>query len=799
MLKNYFKVAIRNINKFKIYTILNILGLSIGTACCLIILTFVEHEFSYDTFHSKSDRIYRVLIHHENNQKIRSSYQPFITHVLSEYLLDYFPQVENAVRLIPDNPFVKKSDIANKERNFYFVDPSIFEIFDLPFKYGDPKTALKEPYTIVLTESMAKKYFGDINPVGETLKLNNFRCYDNSENEILFKITGVMKNHPSNSSLDFEIITSISSFNKNLLDNINDWRASSSITYLLLRSPSDESGINSILSKIAKEKYTEIPASLILQPLTDIHLDKQNLDAPRSGGTYISYYPFISFALLILILACLNYINLTTARATTRKNEVGYRKVYGAKRSQIIIQFLGESIILSFFGFLFAIGLVELFLPIFNDFINKNLKFDLFQNVNLLIGSLLLVIITAVLAGSYPAFYLSRFNPVKIFRNESNEKRYRGILRKIFVIVQFSVTIFFSIYATVIISQVEYIKNKDLGYEKDKLIIIKLQSPEITKKYQLLKQSFNKIPEVVSSSITGSSLYFYSSFGDSFKIEEDSMTTDIRTLRVDNDYLKTVGLRLIAGKWFQDEFGEDAKSGIVINETAAKEFGWSNPIGKKFYKSNRVFQVIGVVKDFNYETLQHKIEPLVLQILTDWLQFYNSMLVRVNSYDYQNILYKLREKWNEILPDKTFEYSFFEDEIEKVHKSEIKLSKLFFIIAGLALFIASLGLLGLVMFTTERRTKEIGIRKIHGATIWQIFKMIVEEFLLLVLISIFIVLPYAYFETSRWLQIYAFRINLSIWIFILSAALAFVIALLTVSFQAIRAARANPAEMLRYE
>mgnify|MGYP001096394331 CR=1 FL=1 len=786
MFKNYLKVALRNIKRHKGYSFINIAGLAIGMACCVVLFLYIQNELSYDRFHEKADQIYRIISQSgKDGQVDRFATTPA---PLAPALLKDFPEFEKAVR-IGKNVF----EIIYLNKRFYekvlFADPEIFDVFTFSLIKGNPKTLLSEPHSLVISEKIGRKYFGDEEPVGKILSFNNSSDY---------KITGVFKNIPQNSHLRFDFLVSFSEYASR---HFGKWGISNYYTYVLLPKnyPLDEfrNKMPNFVEKYrGKETRYVHKFKYILQPITRIHL-YSNLRIEISPNSDINnIYIFSLIALFILLIACFNYMNLSTARYTIRSKEVGMRKVIGATRTQLIRQFIGETFVISFISLILTLTLVEMFLPFFNNLSGRELKTDYFDNPILFIFLVGIIIFVSFISGSYPAFFISAFQPVKVLKGMLKEAARTHLLRRLLVVSQFTVSIIFIITTAIIFGQLNYMKNKKLGYEKDHLIMIHINEKEILKKNETVKSEFLKNPDVLSvcssSFFPGRKLWYQSYWHEGADDESYPM---IHWIAVDNDFLDTFQIELVEGRNFSREFLGDTKNAYILNEEAVKEIGWKMPLGKQFRIIDRG-PVVGVVKNFHFFSLHQKIEPLALLIYPSGFEYFS---VRIRPERVPKTLKFLKNRWNEFSMNQSFEYSFLDEDYDNLYETEERLTKIFAYVALLSIFIACLGLFGLASFLIERRTKELGIRKILGASVPNLFLVLSKQFIKCVLVANIIAWPVSYYAMHRWLQGFAYRTNMGLWTFILAGLMSIMIALITVSFRAFKAATANPVDSLRYE
>ncbi len=786
MLKNYLKIALRNLKRHKGYSFINIAGLAIGITACLLLFLWVQDELSYDRYHEKADQIYRVISQWESDSQARRFAKTSAP--LGPALVSEFPEIEKAVRF-GSNKFL----ISYKNTRFYeyifFADHEIFDIFTLPLIKGNPKTALKEPYSIVVSEEMRDKYFGEDDPIGKIITLSEWHD---------FKITGVFKDMPQNSHFRFNFLGSFLDYASHHFDQ---WGISNYHTYILTSKNFSPDELERKLPQFV-EKYRGKEVRYVykytypIQALSSIHLHS-NLDGEIEPNSSVgTIYIFSAIALFILVIACLNYINLSTARYANRAKEVGLRKVIGASRFQLIKQFLGESILFSFIALPLAVALSELLLPLFNSLYGKELGISYFDNLFLLFGLIGIILIVGIVSGIFPAFYTSALQPVKALRGMLKASSIISILRRYLVVTQFTISIVFVISTIVVFSQLDYIRSRKLGFQKEHIVNIPIHDKEALQRYETIKSEFLKDSSVLTVSASnffpGKNIWYQSYWRESARADENLM---ISWVTVDHDFLDTFQIKLVQGRNFSRDFPNDLEGGYILNESAVKEIGWNVPLGKEF----RIIEkgsVIGVVEDFHFKSLHQEIKPVALCIYPKFFEYFS---VRISPANISLTLDFLKNKWQELVPSQAFEYSFLDEDFGRLYKVEMRLGKIFSIVTALAIFIACLGLFGLAAFMAEQRTKEVGVRKVLGATVLNIVFMLSTEFSKWVLLANIIAWPVAYYAMNRWLQDFAYRTGIKAWVFPLAAIMAFGIALLATSFQAVKAALANPTETLRYE
>ncbi len=800
MFRNYIKTSFRNLKAYKIYSLINIAGLAIGMACFLFIFIYVSDEMSYDRFHKKREQIYRVS--YEINHQGKTTLTAQTPAPLGPALLKEYPEVKNYVRFSRFEVSVRYQGDTYAEK-FLFADESLFDVFTFQLLKGDPRTALKEPDSIVLTEEMAEKYFGREEPMGKILTVN--------ENQD-FKVRGILKNIPQNSHFHFDFFVPFGTqfqANKAMMEY---WGNIFYYNYLLFDkgfSPTDfekklpefvKKYIGGSFSSLFSDKLDQVPSlyKFHLQPMTKIHLYSHLEDEIEPNSSIASVYIFSTIAFFVLFIACINFMNLSTARSSLRAKEVGMRKVVGAQRKELICQFLGESFFLTFISLLVAIGLAELFMPVFNSLSGKNLSINYLANWTVLAALFGVFAFVGILSGSYPAFLLSAFRPADAFKGKIRSNLSTSFIRKSLVIFQFAISIILIAGTLVIHDQMAFVQTKDLGFDKEHLVIVRDQSRRVIARYESFKNELLKNPGIVA--VSASSGLPLNIFGKSTVRSEGAEFNEsvlMPVIAVNYDFIDTYGIEVISGRKFSTEFETDRKEAFIINEAARERFGWKEAIGRKLEDiGNRKGAVIGVVKDFHISSLHQKIEPLALYLQPFACRYFS---IKIRPQNIPRTLAFIGEAWKRFEPSRSFSYSFLEDDLDRFYRAEQKLGQIFLSFAILTIFIACLGLFGLSSFTAEQRTKEIGIRKVCGASVSSIVFMLSKEFTKWVFLASIIACPFAYFAMNRWLQNFAYRMNLGIGIFFLSTLVALVVALATVSYQAIKAALANPVETLRYE
>ena len=805
MLKNYFKIALRNLKKYKTYAFINIFGLAVGLASCILIVLFVQDELRYDRFHEHADRIVRVVEDQQDEDRISHLAHTFTP--LAPALETEFPAVEHAVRLYP-YPVLVRRDAEKKfqEDRFFFADSSVFDVFSFSLIRGDARTALAAPFSVVLTEETARKYFGDTDPIGQTLTVRD------DDGELDYTVTGLLAEVPRASHVHFDFLASFSSTRAFApwMHRRGNWEWPPLYTYALLAEGTDLAALEAQMPALAEKYMGERRAavrSLLLQPLTRIRLfsNRESEPEPTSDITYVYIFSMIAF--FILLIACINFMNLATARAVSRAREVGMRKVLGAQRTQLIRQFLSESTLLAALALVLAVVMVELLLPALNAVSGKALSTDYLIHWTIPVVLVGIVLGVGLLAGSYPAFYLSAFRPVRALGGTSGRGRSAAALRKGLVVFQFGISIALIIGTTVIYRQLDYIQNKRLGFDKEHVVVVPLRDQADQINNAALKEQWEQIPNVLSVAATSgvpsvpSGLHDFWVFPDN--TGQDSL--ELMTLTVDHDFVETLGLEIIAGRDFSEDFPTDAHEAFVINESAALKLGWTDPVGREFtlqyYLSGAIRKrgtVIGVVKDFQYNKLNRAIDPTVLHVVPE--SYYSDYLAaRIGPGTTTATLARMAENWQAFNAERPFEYFFLDQTFDALYRAEERLGHLFGYFSILAILIACLGLFGLAAFTAERRTKEIGVRKTMGATVGGIVLLLSRDLLKLIAVAFIVGAPLAYFIAQWWLENFALRIEISPTIFILVGLTTLAIAWLTVGYHAIRAALADPVKALRHD
>jgi putative ABC transport system permease protein len=794
MIKNNLKIAIRSLLRHKAFSFINILGLAVGISACFLIYLYVTFETSFDKFHTKADRIYRVVADVVTpTETIKSSY---ITTPVAPNLKRDFPEIEDAVRIAPDEFLVKKGNVKFQEKKTVLADSTLFNVFDFPLIAGNKKTALIEPMSVVISQTTAKKYFGNTDPMGQEIQITG--------DAFNAKITGVMKDIPKNSQIEADLIVSKSSTAKMGGYGMSDseWTNHTNYTYILVK---PNTNVKALAAKFpafqefhngADAKKFQMQDYLSLEPLRDVYLKSK-----REGfvtGSISNVYIFSAIAIFILLIACINFINLTTARSSERAKEVGIRKVVGALRFQLARQFISESIIICLIAFALSLVLSAIILPLFNELAGKEISDSIFNNPLQVAGLFVISVIIGLVAGIYPSLVLSSFKPVSILKGRFSTGSKGLLLRKSLVVFQFTISIILITGTIIVYRQLNYMRSQSLGFNKEQTVVIKTN---YDKNKDVFKQSLSSIPGVLSTTISshvpgGGSNSAYSSVENK---RGEMQKSNIDLYFVDFDYVKQYDLKLAAGRTFSKDFPTDSTQAMVINEAASRMLGYSTPqeaIGRKFDQWGRKGQIIGVLKDFHYKSLQSNIPPLVMRFEPWGL---GTISVKVAAANLPATLKAIGDKWAQVIPNRPFEYNFLDEFYDRQYRAEDHFGNLFFNFAILAIFISCLGLLGLSSYSTMQRTKEIGIRKVLGANVAGIVNLLSIEFIKLVIIALVIAIPIAWFSMNKWLADFAYQTSISWWIFALAGGLSVLIAFSTISYQAIKAAMANPVKSLRTE
>ncbi len=796
MLRNYLKIAFRNMNKSKSFSFINIFSLALGFTCCIIIFLFVQDELSYDRFHKNSDRIYRLKSDFGyNNVHANSSMK------VGELLKENYGEIEELVRINPWSEILKYDNKRIQEKSMAIVDEGFFNMFSYNLIKGDKNNVLNDPYTVVIDENAAKRYFGKKDPIGKVFEVD--------DGEYQLTVTGLMEAMPSNSHFHFEFIVSIKTglhiFNDAVLNNVGEHEP---YIYLMLPENYGYERFEAKLPGFVERTYGEGQSKTIklnLQKLTDIHLTSHTRSEIEANSDITHIYGFNAIAVIALILACINYMNLAAARSANRAREVGMRKVLGAHKRQLISQFLGESLLIAFSAMVLSVIFVYLLLPGFNSFTGKELHMNLLSNIKSAGLLLFITFFIGLAAGSYPAFFLSAFQPLRVLKGFLTRGNAGTLLRKSLVTAQFGISIILIIGTFTIFNQLDFLRNKKLGIKKDHLIVMPMQTMQRSTQYPAFKNELLNSPDIIC--VTAANKRTAGRFGSNWNFNAEGFIQDpktplsIKVVTVDIDYFKTFENEFFFGRDFDSKFVSDANEAVIINESARKLIGWKEPVGKWFespfvnIESHRG-SIIGVVKDFHYESLYHQIRPAMFVISESWL---NWMYIKIESKNIPQTVGFIKNTFGKFVTDREFKYTFLAEDVQNLYVSEDRFLKVFGTFTGLAIIIACLGIFGLASFTAEKRTREIGIRKVLGATVKNIVTLLIKEFTYLVLLSNIIAWPAAYYFMNKWLQGFVYKTDINLSIFFIAASAALIIAVTTVIYQALKAGFSDPAKAIKYE
>ncbi len=800
MLRNYFKIAVRNITRYKFYSAINILGMSLGLTTCLIIILYIADELSYDKFHRNAERIYQVGLHAKiGPQDITVSNTP---PPMGPALLDELPEVEAYMRIGPfyGEPAIKYEDKVFAESKVFYVDSNFFQFFDYKLLEGDPKTLLTEPNTMVMTRKVAQKYFGNEAATGKLVTLDNDRT---------FKVTGVAENPPTNSHLDFDVLLSSESGDR--LKN-KEWINNNIFTYFLLRENAQIQPVNQKFLELV-EKYVGPAVERFLGStlqqlrdsggaygfyaikLTDIHLKSPSIQDLKPKGSIQYIYFFAGVGLFILVIACINFMNLSTARAAGRAKEVGLRKTLGSLREQMIGQFLSEAMIYSFIAVMISLIACYYLLPSFNLLSGKELGMDIFLQPWFITCVAGLIVFVGLVAGSYPAFYLTSFNAVDVLKGKVRAGMKSKGVRSLLVVLQFSISIFLIIFTVVVYQQITYMQEQNLGIDKENILVVK-NTFRLKANKEAFRNALAQEQGVVDMSYSNNN---FPGVNNTTVFKEAGSEQDhvLGVYSADHDHQKVMKFELTDGRFFSREFTTDTAA-VVLNEAAAKEFNFDNPIGEEllYPEGNKMrrLKIVGVIKNFNFESFRDQVRPLAILLDANA----NTLLIKYQGSP-TALVQKVESTWKHHASNEPFEYSFLDQSFNELFKTEQRMGTIFAIFSGLTIFVACLGLFALAAFTAEQRTKEIGIRKVMGASVRNLAFLLSREFTLLVLIAFVPAALAGWYVSSQWLEEFVYRINVSPFVIIVSGIVAIVVAWVTVSFQSIKAATSNPVDSLRYE
>lgn len=791
MLQNYFKIAFRSLLRHRGFAILNIVGLAVGIGSFFLIFRYVTFEYSYDDFVPKKDRVYRLVTDIKSPSGIQHGWiasSPMAINLKREY-----PQVEDVVRLTAESTLLKRGDVFFQERNTIYADSGLFNIFGYRLVEGNPATALKEPFSVVLSESTAKKYFGSADPIGQTMQF--------SDSGFIAKVTGVMKDLPENSTIKADLFVSMSTRRRFRDSSDYRWGRQNATTFLLLKAGTSAAALQSqfgsfINRHMRKElKQSQQEETISLEKLKDTYWSSRG---GWATGSKTNVLIFALIGLFILLIACINFVNLTTARSTERAKEIGIRKVIGAGRLQLTRQFLSESVLLCLIAFVFAVALCEALLPAFNLLAGKTVSTGVFSRPGELLKLMGIALVIGLLAGIYPALVLSGFRPIESLKGRFSSGTRGLLLRRGLVVFQFSISIFLIIGTAVVYLQVDHMRSEKLGFDKQQELVID-EHNDVHK--VAFRQEVAKLPNVwsaaLSGSVPGDGDYTANTSLENSRGEMQAAIMDLTY--VDFGYLEQYKMKLLAGRFFDPHIATDTMQAMVINEKAAEFLGYSKPeqtLGRRFEQWGKKGVVIGVIQNYNFQGLQKEIQPLTICINLDDC---NYLSAKVSTRDLPATMAAIKKTWEAMAPNRTFDYFFLDEQFDRQYRAEVRYGRLFIYFAVLAVFISCLGLLGLASYSIVQRAKEVGVRRVLGASIAGIVQLLAMEFLALVGVAFLIAAPVGWYFMHRWLEDFAYKVNLGWWIFAGAGALAMVIAFATIGYQAIRAAMVSPVTALRTE
>ena len=793
MLKNYLSLAFKNFRKQKMFSLINILGLTVGITCCMLIFLFIMNEFSYDKFHKNGKNIYRVYRVGNTNGEHRAI--PWVSPPYAKALLtDYPDAVQQTLRVMPDNDLVTYKNVSFNEKKIYLVDSNFFTFFSFRLLKGNPATVLNDPLSIVMTASAARKYFGNEDPIGKVVDFNK---------KMQLKVTGIAEDVPVNSHLDFDMVVPTSNWRNEPW--FNQWPNNGLFVYLQLNPAVHPDQLQkqfpAFMDKYLGKFYREngFKMDLIMKPLNGIYFEGENPFDDVKHGSKKMVYIFMSIAVLILVIACINFMNLATARATDRSKEVGLRKVLGAVRRQLTLQFIFESFLFATIASVLALLLLQAIMPAYSGFLGYKLP-SYWNNPWSYIFIAGVIITVGILAGSYPALLLSSFSPIESLKGKLNVGKQGAFFRKALVVFQFGISVLLIISVTVVMKQMHYVRNTDLGFNKQQTMIVRLDNGTIWNKKIEFKHQLEADPAIASVSVmTGEPGGFHDTYG--FEAEaKPGEKLNLNTEFADFEYAKTLGLKVIAGRDFSPQYPTDSTQSVIINHAAANLLGYTpqQAIGKwiKSTADSNRRTIVGVVEDYHYASLKQTIGPLVISTKKDDRRL---ALIKLNTSQLKQATERIKKIYSNNAPDFPFEYSFLDERFDQLYKAEIKQESLLSVFSVIAICIACLGLFGLASYTALKRTKEIGVRKVLGSSVENIVLLLSKDLLKPVLLGTIIAVPVGYYAMQKWLEGFAYRVSVHWWFFAMAAMIAVLIALITVSVQAIKAALANPVKSLRTE
>ena len=800
MLQNYLKIAWRNFFKYRVNTTINVFGLVLGLSTSIVIGLYLKHEFSHDNMYPDLDRLYRVNSISYMGQT--PNHLAAVSPLLRDVMLNEIPEIVQASNL--DYPFYNRPLKWGESTFFDYrlgsVHVDFFEMFGIELLQGKVEDLFNQPKGVFLSASQANSIFGNQNPVGELISIVA------SDGEKELEVRGVYEDLPANAHFevdqysDFDLLISKAT-DILLTDNDGSWGSINNAAYIKLTADADEQVVIDKLNAILKANMDNEPwYEHYIQPMRDLHLNQRGYEID-STGDLDQLYLFSVIAILILLIACINYVNLTTAQASVRLKEVGIRKVIGARRRQFVFQFLTEATLISIFSMLLSLALVLIVVPVLNSRFSLNLELSLAQDLVTLLGFLAIVLVVSLLCGTYPGFYLSRLQPHQLLKSGEAVKSGGGLFRKVLVVLQYATSITLIVATLVITNQLRFMSNQDLGFDQEQVIYVKVGFRQPQKYGETLFNEMSRESGVVSASLTGSSLGSDNFSGNGILVGE--MAKDDRqmhkVLPVDFDFRSTLGLELTDGRWFDETYGTDRKEGYIVNQAFVKHFGLEAPLGTRLARNGREGTIVGVAKDFHYRSMRYAIEPLVMHMAPRDNFGYSSIAIRLAPGDATATLQKLQATWESIVPDYPFSYIFLDQEIDKIYQADRDFASMFSVFSMLAIVVSCLGLIGLVSFSTRRRSKEIGVRKVLGATVLRILQLISVDLVKLILVGAVVAVPLGYFFMRNWLENFEYRIGVSWWVFAVALLLTVVVSWMSVSYISLKAARANPVDALRSE
>jgi len=808
MIRNYLKIAVRNLLKYRFISFINLFGLTVGLTCCLLITTYILNELSYDKYNVKANNIYRVTRTFKNTNGAIALTLSTVSPPFGYYFPSDFPEIQKMTRLLDNGPIpARYKDKIFNERGMFFADENLFDVFTQRVVKGNPKTALADPFSVMLTEETAKKYFGDEDPMNKVIRFNSqFDC----------KVAGIYKAFPANSHMHPGMLVSFNTLKDSAVygaENLRtNWGNNSFFTYLLLPDHYDPKNLEkqfpAFLDKHMADQYKgNKPSqltSLALQKLTDIHLYSHTDYEAEANGDMSRVYIFSAIALFILLIACINYMNLSTARSALRAKEIGIRKVIGARKKELISQFLSESVMLCFAAAIIALLLTWAAIPWLNKVSGQELSFKTLLQAKILVPLILTPFIIGIVSGIYPALFMSSFQPVKTLKGLFKIGGSSISFRKVLVVTQFAISIILIITTFIVFQQLRFIQTQSLGFDKDRILTLNYTS-EVSKQYDAFRTDLmqnSSFKDVARSSRIPSGRLL-DNMGASV-MNGDSLqpvVSDIKFVNSDYDFINTFGIPLAAGRFFGRDYGTDTNN-YVINQAAVKAIGWKtdqDAVGKDFKYGNTKGHIVGVMKDFHFESMHQSIVPIVLTMFPPTNSYYNNVSIKIKGSNTSGAIAALERSWKKFFPETPFEYTFIDEKFDKLYQSEQRQASIFTAFACIAIFIACLGLFGLSAFAITQRVKEIGVRKVLGASVSGLVGLLSKEFLKLVAIAAVPAFLIAWYAMHNWLKDFAYRINIQWWVFVAAGLLAALIAFITVSFQAIKAATANPVKSLRTE